>query len=164
MQKMRFIVANEDGSVLVIALIILVLLTVIGIAATRTSDIELQISGNEKFHRLAFYGAESGWQVAVSWFDDQYPEITTNMGLDTSGGTIDFTSVNYQKIPPDTVSLTDSTYTADVAFLGAQDNVPGYSSEFKRYMYEIESTGTGPGNAQSKLIVTAGKIVYVGGY
>jgi Tfp pilus assembly protein PilX len=162
MQKMRFIVTNESGSVLVIALIILVLLTVIGIAATRTSDIELQISGNEKFHRLAFYGAESGWQVAVSWFDDQYPEITTNMGLDTSGGTINFTSVKYNN--PDTVSLTDSTYTADVTFLEAQGNIPGYSSEFKRYIYGIESTGTGPGNAQSKLTVTAGKIVYVGGY
>ena len=51
---------NEEGFVLVIALLILVFLTIIGISATTTTQIELQISGNEKFYKIAFYNADSG--------------------------------------------------------------------------------------------------------
>ena len=54
---------KEEGSVLVVALLILALLTVIGISATRTSEIELQISGNAKTHKTSFYAAEAGIEV-----------------------------------------------------------------------------------------------------
>jgi len=50
---------NEDGSVLVVALIILVVLTLLGIAATTTTEIETQIAGNEKVHKMTFYKAEA---------------------------------------------------------------------------------------------------------
>jgi len=162
MQKAFSILKSQEGATIVFALMILALLTVIGIAATKTSEIELQISRNEKYHRIAFYTAESGGQVAVNWLDDQYPEISANRGLDASGGNIDFTSAKYNN--SDTISLSNSTYSADVTFMGAQGNVPGYSTEFRRYTYQIDSTGTGPASARSELTVTAGKIVYVGGY
>ena len=42
---------NEDGSVLVLALIMLVLLTLIGISATTTSMLETRISGNERVYK-----------------------------------------------------------------------------------------------------------------
>jgi len=51
---------NEEGSVLIVALLILVLLTLIGISATTTTNIEMQVAGNEKFHKIAFYHADSG--------------------------------------------------------------------------------------------------------
>lgn len=50
---------NEDGSVLVVALIILVVLTLLGIAVTTTTEIETQIAGNEKVHKRTFYIAEA---------------------------------------------------------------------------------------------------------
>jgi PilX N-terminal len=50
---------NEDGSVLVVALIILVVLTLLGIAVTTTTEIETQIAGNEKVHNMTFYNAEA---------------------------------------------------------------------------------------------------------
>jgi hypothetical protein len=49
---------NEEGSVLVIALIFLVLLTLLGISITTTSEIEIQISGNERRHKQNLYNAE----------------------------------------------------------------------------------------------------------
>lgn len=52
--------SDERGSVLIIALLILVLLTVIGISATTTTNIETQIAGNDKFHKIAFNNADSG--------------------------------------------------------------------------------------------------------
>ena len=54
---------NEQGSVMVIALLMLSLLTIIGISAARTSGIETQIAANEKFHKIAFYNADSGIYV-----------------------------------------------------------------------------------------------------
>jgi type II secretory pathway component PulK len=56
---------NEKGSVLVVALVILVLLTIIGISATTTTNIETQIAGNEKSQKIAFYVADSGVPAAA---------------------------------------------------------------------------------------------------
>src|SRR5437867_3263508 len=51
---------NEAGSILVIAMVSLALLTVIGIAAITTGTLESEISGNEKTYQEAFYSAELG--------------------------------------------------------------------------------------------------------
>jgi hypothetical protein len=52
---------NETGSVTIIAaLMILVILTLIGITATSTTIVELQIAANDQFHEIAFYNADSG--------------------------------------------------------------------------------------------------------
>jgi hypothetical protein len=52
--------SDERGSVLIVALLILVLLTIIGISATTTTNIETQIAGNDKFQKIAFNNADSG--------------------------------------------------------------------------------------------------------
>jgi hypothetical protein len=50
---------NEEGSVLILALIMLVLLTLIGISATTTSTIETRIAGNERLYKRNLYSAEA---------------------------------------------------------------------------------------------------------
>jgi type IV pilus assembly protein PilX len=51
---------NTRGATLVIGLLTLVLLSLIGLAATSTSRMEVQISGNDKLYKEAFYAAEFG--------------------------------------------------------------------------------------------------------
>jgi Tfp pilus assembly protein PilX len=51
---------NEQGSITVIALMILVVLTLLGITITRTSTIDVQIAGNEIYYKQNFYVAEGG--------------------------------------------------------------------------------------------------------
>jgi Tfp pilus assembly protein PilX len=51
---------DEEGSAMIIALMIMVVLTILGITATTTTEIELQIAGNERFHKIAFYNADAG--------------------------------------------------------------------------------------------------------
>ena len=60
MQKIMSIIDNRQGSTIVVALIILVLLTIIGITATNTSTTEVQISTNALLNNVAFYAADSG--------------------------------------------------------------------------------------------------------
>ena len=54
---------NEDGSTLVITLMILSLSLILGIFATTTTDIELQLAGNERLNKKAFYAADGGTEV-----------------------------------------------------------------------------------------------------
>ena len=50
---------DETGSVIVLALIMLVILTLMGISATTTSTIEVQIAGNEYKYKRNLYTAEA---------------------------------------------------------------------------------------------------------
>jgi len=60
MQKTISILKNEEGTVIVVALLILVLLTIIGISGTNTTVTELQIVGNDARYKQNFYNAEAG--------------------------------------------------------------------------------------------------------
>ncbi len=60
------LVKNEKGSLLVIAIFVLLLLTMIGMFATNTSTLELMISGNDKTSKINFYKAESSAYVGAS--------------------------------------------------------------------------------------------------
>lgn len=52
--------ANEKGFILVTAMVVLLLMVLVGLGAMRTSSTEMLISGNDKFHKEAFYSADSG--------------------------------------------------------------------------------------------------------
>ena len=60
MQKITSITNNQQGSVIIMAVIVLAMLSIIGIAATSTSTTEVQVSTNAMLHNIAFYTADSG--------------------------------------------------------------------------------------------------------
>jgi Tfp pilus assembly protein PilX len=78
---------SERGSVLVISMLVLVLLTLIGIAATTTTTIETHIAGNERFHTVAFYEADAGVELAQELLEQNIacPEGFT---ANSSGGAL----------------------------------------------------------------------------
>jgi hypothetical protein len=63
--KGKTLVGNEDGTVLILALLMLVMLTVIGISASTISNIEMQVAGNEKFYKIAFFAADGGTEAGA---------------------------------------------------------------------------------------------------
>ncbi len=64
MRKVLF--ANEKGVALVVALVMLLILTLIGINAVTTTTFETNIAGNERVATDAFYASEAGIQVALN--------------------------------------------------------------------------------------------------
>jgi len=58
-EKQESILTGEEGSVIVIALIILMLLTMVGTSATNTSTVEIQVAGNERNYKKNFFRAEA---------------------------------------------------------------------------------------------------------
>ena len=54
---------NQSGVALVIALIMLIVMTLIGLASTFTSTFEIKLSGNKRSSTDAFFAADSGVEV-----------------------------------------------------------------------------------------------------
>ncbi len=51
---------NQDGSLLVLVLMMLAIATIVGINASRNTMFEKKITANEQIHQIAFYAAEGG--------------------------------------------------------------------------------------------------------
>jgi hypothetical protein len=56
----RSLIKRENGMALVIALVMLLILTIVGINAITTTTFEVNISGNQRIYNTAFYGADGG--------------------------------------------------------------------------------------------------------
>ncbi len=109
---------SEDGSVIVIVLIILVVLTLIGISATNTSVVELQIASNDHFHKIAFYNADAGiygTAKLISGTLDNSAGITSGFGTDAPG-------ITYLIPPPGGTNAIDFYEQ----IMGFNKNEPGF--------------------------------------
>ena len=60
-----FSLNHQEGAALVIAVMILLILTVVGIYAVTTSTLETKISGFEKSFKEAFYSSDSGEPMGI---------------------------------------------------------------------------------------------------
>lgn len=65
-EKKNCFLRDQTGAAIIIALIMMVVLTLIGIASTFTSTFEIKLSGNKRGATDAFYGADSGLNVIVA--------------------------------------------------------------------------------------------------
>lgn len=75
--KQRCLLKNENGSVMVIGLVMLMLLTLLGISATTTSTIEIRIAGNEKEYKRSLYLAEAAALEFAQEMQD-HPDLGNN--------------------------------------------------------------------------------------
>ncbi len=69
MNRSENILQNEKGSVMIIAVVMLVLITLMGLSVTRLSDVDVQIAKNEREYVQNFYTADSAWREAIQWLD-----------------------------------------------------------------------------------------------
>jgi hypothetical protein len=81
-KKLNLVLRNESGVALVVALFMIVILSLIGLASSSTSTFEIRLSGNKRGAADAFYTAEAGSQ-----------SVLANVG--------NFTIASYQTLTPD---------------------------------------------------------------
>jgi hypothetical protein len=65
LHKTAYLVDNEGGSVIIAALLVLVLLTIVGIASTSVSNTEIQIAGHTVAYQQNLYQAEGATMEAI---------------------------------------------------------------------------------------------------
>ncbi len=81
--RARVMQTDESGAVLVIALILLLVLTLIGISAISTTTFETNISGNERVGTGAFYASEAGIQITLNQLPKTDSVSRTSAGDDS---------------------------------------------------------------------------------
>ena len=57
--KKQFLLCQEQGSVLIVALVVLALFTLLSISSTVTTNMEIRITGNENIQKENLYAAEA---------------------------------------------------------------------------------------------------------
>jgi len=131
--EMRYIrkLAESGGSVTFIAVMMMVMLTMIGIAAIKLANDEISIAGNEMNETLAFYAAESGLEKATANLQTYYEK---------NGGPPSI-------FPTGSEEMTDATYAYVTSTDGAatmqkltQGTLAGLNGLVQSY--EIKSIGT----------------------
>ena len=174
---------NEEGSMMVIALLILVILTLIGVTTATTARVEVQIAGNERFHKIAFHLADSGTMVApkvistcLECASEENLAGVTYLG---ESGTFYRELMGY--VPHDAdrdlrFLLSPYTVDVDVRRIG-QVNLAGRGSEFASgaegvgvgstggvaILYEVDSQAPGPSASLSNVSAIYRKIVGLSG-
>ena len=80
MMRKNYKINSEDGSVLVLALVMLVLLSLLGISASRTAEVEIGIAGNEKTFRQNLYRSEGAAMAGVQMLENETdPDALKNL-------------------------------------------------------------------------------------
>lgn len=181
-------IQNEDGFILIVALFVLILLTIIGISATKTSTIDLQISQNDKAYKIAFYNADGGIYPSaklISQTVEAGAEITgSDKGTITylsrpSGDTSSFFNqvMGYEAYDGGTLDIqftlggnqvnVDVKRTKSEALVGGgaefAAGAEGVSGGTMAVYFDIDSFGSGPSNASSNVVATYRKVVGVPG-
>ena len=73
---------HERGAALIIALLLLLLMTVLGVSAMRTSTLQERMAGNVRDSNLAFQAAEAGLRSGEAMLDAaSIPPFTGSSGL-----------------------------------------------------------------------------------
>ncbi len=115
---------NEDGTVLVLALIMLVLLTLLGISATTTSMIETRIAGNERVYKQNFYAAEAASMHCAQEMEEKVdPKADTSTVNWLHGfGVVDYSFIR-NSVWDDSVSV--QSIDVNTRFLASSEGLVG---------------------------------------
>jgi len=122
------VLKDQKGVVLIIAILMLLVLTLIGISSISSSFFETKITGNERFGTAAYYAAKGGVDVGIN----RLPDTTAYSG---QIGDETYRSGNMASSSPQ--PLTDLGLMARGGF--------DKSWEFRRY--QINATGSSFGAA-----------------
>jgi hypothetical protein len=109
-RKTTNILTNENGAALVIALLMMIMLTLVGLGSIFTSTFEVKLSGNKRASTNAFYAADSGIQVIVAnldnfnlpgkYVDDKYDPFTDPVNHNLTQAEVVITHISDQHGSP----------------------------------------------------------------
>jgi PilX N-terminal len=134
---------KEEGSVVVIALMILVVLTLLGIMATRTATTDIRIAASEISYKTNFYIAEAAVnREALEIGRGNYPVVNINAISPPAPSLAEDTDTN---LPGDAHTFGNVSYEFSVDYKGYFLPPTGYSViHFSRYDYRVDANTPAP--------------------
>ena len=154
--KQKFQLDNEKGSVMALTLVLLVLLTILGIAVLTSSSIDTQIAGNELRHKLAFYAAESA-TAYVTWSPDLYgpDNITAGTSHYFPNNTVPYVGIT-SGLPTALSMNANQSFNGEVEYesLLSPPRGSGYSvGKFKAHQYQMVCNGYSSKETAKNIVV-----------
>ena len=120
---------REKGSIIIIALVLLLLVTLMGIAITQITSIEMRVAANERDYKRAFYLAEAAVMEALQRLENADPQ-----DLKTSTTTLEWlhdksTNLENRDNMKNTDSISaESAFDQDTYFAVTAQGITGGSS------------------------------------
>ena len=166
--KKNMIIGNEKGSAIIFALMILVVLTILGISTTSTTEVELKIVSNEKQYQRDFYIADSIWKYGAYWLEDSGgAPATINSDAGFSEDELKMVK-NFGDAVADDLNDTfvDGTDDGDIDAIpywynvqyDRKEIVAGSSLDYRKFFYDIKSNA----NKKQEVEVRVSKVYKVG--
>ena len=139
---MKHILKSEKGIASMIALLMVGMLTLIGLAALSTSDDEVTIAGNELQEMRAFYAAEGGLDMAASQIQLEF-DSTGLSPTDMPEGDLDINLCHVEYFAVDV----DSTGSRLIAL--SQGTLAGLNARARTFaLTSVASSDIDQGNIQ----------------
>lgn len=133
---------NNKGAALVIGLILLLVLTILGVASMKTGRLQLLMSGNAQFYVQAMNAAEAAIEVQIAQgsflasYNTPSHQVTANTPGVTGTSTIQFQNSG---MAPD----------------------GGYSDDVLTYRFLIQARGQAPAGADARARVELRQGIYI---
>ncbi|MBU0945616.1 MAG: hypothetical protein KJ804_08530 [Proteobacteria bacterium] len=168
---------NEQGFVLILSLLMLLILTIIGVSATNNTSIELQIAGNDRVHKQTFYQADGGTELGIrlayenalcinsGGFPDYndpskfiygnivIPQTDLSFAQPGQTGTITYSPETLNG-PLTTLTISGesvATPGSGLSDIAGYDGLGKSSPGSTHFLYNIRSFHSGPTNSQSQI-------------
>lgn len=137
---------SERGSALVFAVGIMAVLAVLALVVATIVIREKRTAASHYAYDRAFYSADAASEAGIHWIRSQ---LAPPAAVD---------SLNHVRVSaaPDTLTP-DHTFEFEVQYAGKQFR-PGWSTEFKDYIYRVAANGTGAANSSAALEVNATRL------
>ena len=135
---------DEEGYVIASCLMVLLLVTILGIMAIRTSGSDMQISTNNQIHKKSFYAAEAA-RAYVRSHGALY-----GSGNITTGSPVSFPDLADPTVTEPVLAGEPESFNGSVQYL--QSSVPPRGSgfqvgKFRSHIYGMTCRGHGPREA-----------------
>lgn len=136
---------DREGFALVTSLLIILVLSLIAVAAVVLSGTEKRTTFAEGVHTTAVFSADAGSEAAIHFLrmSDAPPKI-----YDTDG------TVNTQSVSP---NENHQSYTADTQFVDRGPKA-GWGTQFLDYNFRIESSGQAAAKGRSDIDLVASRL------
>lgn len=137
---------NQNGSMIVVAILFLALLSIIGTAGINTSNTELQIAASEQVYKTTFFAAEAGRSFVA-----QNPDLYHDGNL-TIGETLNFPDLMVASNKYNLAAL--QSFNGNVEYQGSSPTPRGSGFEvgdYRAHNYRVISNGYGPRNSVTQV-------------
>lgn len=145
---------SESGSATILALMVVVLLTLMGITGIKSSSVELKSATNDHLHKLAFFSAESARTYimmnpdlyGVQNIDEDTPHLFPN-------NTDPYVPITAGPVAPFNLG-SDQSFSGTVQYIGEATSPRGSgndTSHFRAHQYAMTCTGNGPRDTEVQI-------------